>query len=69
MVRSAITTRMTVAILASQPDPSQRLERLRRPPARSALVVEDTSGTQVATARNIQKMKRQGRVPTMPEAR
>ena len=44
---------------------------LRAAPARAGpkrLVAITTSGTHAATARNIQKMKRHGRVPTMPEA-
>ena len=59
---------MTVTIRAIQPDPSQRASGTATAGPK-ALVVRITSGTQVATARNIQKMKRQGRVPTMPEAR
>ena len=66
-VRSAITSRMTVAILASHPDP-RRASSGSATAGPKRLVAMTTSGTHVATARNIQKMKRQGRVPTRPAA-
>ena len=67
MVRSAITSRITVAIGPSSPIRATASSG----PATAGpkrLVAMTTSGTHVATARNIQKMKRQGRVPTRPAA-